>query len=189
MALGFLKVTDESMARPVRNLTEARGFETSRHHLASFGDAGGQHAYSVAATLGISSIIIHKYSSVLSTNGLALADVAQEVQVPVSAEYIPSQSRLRKRVEGMIAQSTVNLMGQGFQHRQISHQLLLNMRYEGSDTDLMILNPKTWDFTPEFKKRHRREFGFTFEKPILVDEVRVRSIVSSNDRAQQSPAA
>lgn len=89
----------------------------------------------------------------------------------------------------MIAQSTVNLMGQGFQHRQISHQLLLNMRYEGSDTDLMILNPKTWDFTPEFKKRHRREFGFTFEEPILLDEVRVRSIVSSNDRAQQSPAA
>ena len=42
VALGFLKVADESMARPIRNLTQARGFETPSHHLACFGGAGGQ---------------------------------------------------------------------------------------------------------------------------------------------------
>lgn len=188
VALGFLKVADESMARPVRNLTEARGFETSSHHLASFGGAGGQHACSVAETLGISRIIIHKYSSILSAYGLALADVVKEVQEPVSVQYIPSQSRLRKKFEGLIAQSTAALMAQGFQLDQIQHQLYLNMRYEGSDTNLMILKPETWDFAAEFKQRHRREFGFTFEKPLLVDDVRVRSIASSNGDSEKSPA-
>ncbi|KAI1614114.1 Hydantoinase B/oxoprolinase-domain-containing protein [Exophiala viscosa] len=189
VASGFLKVADESMARPVRNLTEARGFETSSHYLASFGGAGGQHACSVAATLGISRIIIHKYSSVLSAYGLALADVVKEAQEPVSVEYISSQSRLRKKFEGLIAQSTTDLIAQGFQLDQIRHQLYLNMRYEGSDTNLMIVKPEdTWDFAAEFKERHRREFGFTFEKPLLVDDVRVRSTASSNGHAEKSPA-
>lgn len=189
VALGFLSVADESMARPVRNLTEARGFETSSHNLASFGGAGGQHACSVASTLGISRIIIHKYSSVLSAYGLALADVVREAQEPVAVEYASSQSRLRKRFEGIIARSTTDLLAQGFQLNHIRHQLYLNMRYEGSDTSLMILKPtNTWDFAVEFKERHRREFGFTFEKKILVDDVRVRSIASSNTVTEKSPA-
>ena len=41
VAMGFLEVANESMARPIRSLTEARGFETSNHHLACFGGAGG----------------------------------------------------------------------------------------------------------------------------------------------------
>ncbi len=188
VALGFLKVADESMARPVRNLTEARGFETSSHHLASFGGAGGQHACSVAATLGISRIIIHKYSSILSAYGLALADVVKEDQEPVSVEYLASQSQLRKKFESIITRSTSDLLAQGFQLDKIQHQLYLNMRYQGSDTNLMILKPDTWDFATEFKERHRREFGFTFEKPLLVDDVRVRSIASSDNHAENSPA-
>ncbi|EXJ79175.1 5-oxoprolinase (ATP-hydrolysing) [Capronia epimyces CBS 606.96] len=189
VALGFLKVADESMARPVRNLTEARGFETSSHYLASFGGAGGQHACSVAATLGISRIIIHKYSSVLSAYGLALADVVKEAQEPASVEYLSSQSNLQKRFASMVARSTTDLMDQGFQLDKISHQLYLNMRYEGSDTSLMILKPENWDFATAFKERHRREFGFTFEKPLLVDDVRVRSTASSNRHAEKSPMA
>jgi 5-oxoprolinase (ATP-hydrolysing) len=188
VAMGFLRVADESMARPVRNLTEARGYETSSHQLASFGGAGGQHACTVAAVLGISRIIIHKYSSILSAYGLALSDVVKEAQEPVSMEYLTSQSRLRKRFEGIIAQSTTDLMDQGFQLDQIRHQLYLNMRYVGSDSNLMIMKPDNWDFAEEFKQRHRREFGFTFEKPLLVDDVRVRSTASSSGQPQISPS-
>ena len=36
------------MARPIRNLTEAKGFETALHNLASFGGSGGQFAVSLA---------------------------------------------------------------------------------------------------------------------------------------------
>ena len=42
--------------------------------LASFGGAGGQHACGIARLLGINSILIHRYSSILSAYGLALAD-------------------------------------------------------------------------------------------------------------------
>lgn len=42
--------------------------------LASFGGAGGQHACEIARLLGIKTILIHRYSSILSAYGLALAD-------------------------------------------------------------------------------------------------------------------
>ncbi|OQD72560.1 hypothetical protein PENDEC_c020G01208 [Penicillium decumbens] len=188
VALGFLKVADESMARPIRNLTEARGFETASHHLACFGGAGGQHACSVAASLGISRIIIHKYSSVLSAYGLALAEVVKESQEPVSSDYLSSHSSLLQRFDGMAAAATKEMQGQGFQSNQVRHEQYLNMRYEGSDTSLMILRPETSsDFLDEFRERHRREFNFNSERPILVDDIRVRTIASSKIRTERSP--
>lgn len=187
VALGFLKVADESMTRPIRNLTEARGFETSSHHLACFGGAGGQHACNVAASLGISRIIIHKYSSILSAYGLALAEIVQEAQEPMAAQYLGSEELIRAKLEGLIHRSTEQLRAQGFIDSQLRHEVFLNMRYEGSDTSLMILQPSDGDFASAFIKRHRREFNFTFERAILVDDVRVRTIASANTLSEKSP--
>ncbi|KAJ5379670.1 uncharacterized protein N7496_002098 [Penicillium cataractarum] len=188
VALGFLKVADESMARPIRNLTEARGFETASHHLACFGGAGGQHACSVAVSLGISRIIIHKYSSVLSAYGLALAEVVKESQEPVSSDYLSSHSSLLQRFDDMAATATTEMEGQGFASSQVRHEQYLNMRYEGSDTSLMILRPEgSSDFLAEFRERHRREFNFNSERAVLVDDIRVRTIASSKVRTERSP--
>lgn len=44
LALGFLEVANEAMCRPIRSLTEAKGYRASDHELAVFGGAGGQHA-------------------------------------------------------------------------------------------------------------------------------------------------
>lgn len=54
VALGFLRVASESMCRPIRTLTEARGYDTAHYDLAVFGGVGGQHACSIASSLGIS---------------------------------------------------------------------------------------------------------------------------------------
>lgn len=50
------------MCRAIRALTQARGFDSSRHALAVFGGAGGQHACSVAAALGMGTVLVHKYA-------------------------------------------------------------------------------------------------------------------------------
>ncbi|KAJ5623628.1 hypothetical protein N7490_012233 [Penicillium lividum] len=188
IALGFLNVADESMARPIRNLTQARGFETASHHLACFGGAGGQHACSVAASLGISRIIIHKYSSVLSAYGLALAEVVKESQEPVSSDYISAQSTLLGRLDSISSASREEMQAQGFPASQVRHEQYLNMRYEGSDTSLMILRPEdSTDFLGQFRERHRREFNFNSERPVLVDDIRVRTIASAKVRTERSP--
>ena len=48
VAIGFIAVANEAMCRPIRALTQGKGYDTSRHALACFGGAGGQHACSIA---------------------------------------------------------------------------------------------------------------------------------------------
>lgn len=81
VALGFVSVANEAMCRPIRALTEARGFDVSKHVLASFGGAGGQHACAIAKQLGMKTVFVHRYASVLSAVGMGLASVVQEAQV------------------------------------------------------------------------------------------------------------
>lgn len=74
VAMGFINVANEAMCRPIRALTQARGHDTSRHVLACFGGAGGQHACAIARSLGMKTVLIHRYSGILSAYGMALAD-------------------------------------------------------------------------------------------------------------------
>lgn len=45
-----------------RALTTARGYDTARHALACFGGAGAQHACSIARSLAIGTVFVHKYA-------------------------------------------------------------------------------------------------------------------------------
>ncbi|KAJ8938504.1 hypothetical protein NQ318_005168 [Aromia moschata] len=40
VAMGFVRVANETMCRPIRALTQAKGYDTARHALACFGGAG-----------------------------------------------------------------------------------------------------------------------------------------------------
>lgn len=188
VAYGFIKIANESMTRPIRSLTEAKGYDTSRHRLATFGGAGGQHAVAIAQSLGINQILIHKYSSVLSAYGMALADVVHEVQEPSSAVFSEEEKEnLVQRLGQLREKATTALQGQGFGRSEIVHELYLNMRYRGTESALMIVNPdpkefdgEHWAFGKSFIKQHTQEFGFTLpDRDIIIDDVRVRGIGKS----------
>lgn len=185
VASGFLAMANETMSRPIRNITEARGFAISKHNLASFGGAGGQHACAIARILGMPRIIIHKYSSILSAYGVGLADVVAETAVP--AAYVFSDKALATvlaKFEELKSKTTQELISQGVQAGFVDHECYLSMRYEGSDTNLSIIRPPDNDFQTAFVEAHRREFAFELaNRPIVVDAVRVRGIGKSRDSA------
>ncbi|KAM3511577.1 hypothetical protein MY11210_004795 [Beauveria gryllotalpidicola] len=191
VAYGFLTVANEAMTRPIRSITEAKGHDSSKHRLATFGGAGGQHAVAIAESLGISQILVHRYSSVLSAYGMALADVVDERQEPESSVWADSGdvvADLRSKMEKLKEKSRAVLKEQGFEASEIAFEEYLNMRYRGTESALMIVKPteaeakesfagKDWQFGQAFVKQHRYEFGFTLdERDIIVDDVRVRGI-------------
>ena len=71
------------------------------------------------------------------------------------------------------------LRDQGFEERRIHVERVLNMRFEGTDTALMVLPEKTdgdgkEDFEAAFKRAYKAEFGFLLEtKTIIVDDIKV----------------
>lgn len=201
VAYGFLTVANESMTRPIRSITEAKGHDSSKHRLATFGGAGGQHAVAIADALGIKQILIHRYSSVLSAYGMALADVVDERQEPDSAVWSndgKTVSDLKEKMEKLKEKSRKALQDQGFSDKDIVFEEYLNMRYRGTESALMIVKPseedtkehfdgKEWAFDQAFVKHHRYEFGFTLDdRDIIVDDVRVRGIGKSFRYAEET---
>nr|VWO99017.1 Tubulin beta chain (Beta-tubulin) [Ganoderma boninense] len=190
---GFIKVANETMCRPIRALTEARGYATSKHILASFGGAGGQHACEIAQLLGIKTILIHHYSSILSAYGLALADRAYELQEPSSTFYTAeNRPTLKARLDRLDAQVREELGRQGFEGARVHTERMLNMRFEGTDTALMVVpNPADGDgqedFEAAFRRVYKAEFGFLLDtKSIIVDDVKVRGIGKTFDSLGES---
>ncbi|KZT03038.1 5-oxoprolinase [Laetiporus sulphureus 93-53] len=190
---GFIKVANETMARPIRALTEARGYALSKHILASFGGAGGQHACEIAKLLGIKTILIHKYSSILSAYGLALADRVFELQQPSSTFYTPeNRGSLIARLDKLDAEVREELGRQGFQGAHVHTERMLNMRFDGTDTALMVLpgvqdGDGNEDFLAAFKRAYMAEFGFLLEtKSIIVDDIKVRGIGKTFDSLGES---
>ncbi|KAJ3510809.1 hypothetical protein NMY22_g15860 [Coprinellus aureogranulatus] len=184
---GFIKVANETMARPIRSLTEARGYATGKHVLASFGGAGGQHACEIAKLLAIKTIVIHRHSSILSAYGLALADRAHEMQEPSATFYTPQNvPTLIGRLDKLTEQVVKELKEQGFTDKRVKVERMLNMRFEGTDTSLMVLPEavgcEPQDYLEAFKRVYKAEFGFILEdKPVIVDDVKVRGIGKTFD--------
>lgn len=198
VAMGFVRVANEAMCRPIRALTQAKGHDTSQHVLACFGGAGGQHACAIARALGMKTVFIHKYSGVLSAYGLALADVVEEVQEPCSLRYEQqSFSMLDRSVEQLTQRCRDTLCGRGFSSGQITEEVFLHLRYEGTDCALMVTaagypsnaqSCRAGDFRSAFTKRYLKEFGFTIpDRPIMVDDIRVRGCGKSGIKSVHKP--
>ena len=189
LALGFLAIANATMTRPIRTLSEGRGYDAASHNLGSFGGAGGQHAVFIARDLGIRRAIIPCYSSILSAYGMALADVVVENQEPAAITWSEdSVSEIKSRLETLSAKGSQGLEAQGFDGQSTEHERFLNMRYKGSDTSLMIPIPEhIGDAGLTFTAKHNQEFGFSQARDILVDDVRVRSVGKSRVLNISSP--
>ncbi|ABN64939.2 5-oxoprolinase [Scheffersomyces stipitis CBS 6054] len=187
IALGFLKVADFQMARPIRDLTESKGHDVSKHSLASFGGAGGQHATSIAKILKIKRVLIHKHSSILSAYGIYLSSVVNEQQEPVSEVYSKEIAlMLLDKCSQLKEKCQKELLNQGVLPNTINYTVYFNMGYKGSDTRIMIKQRKKQDFLDSFYRRHDLEFAFNdYEKPVLVSNIRVRACGSASESIQE----
>ena len=75
IADGFIKIAVENMANAIKKISVQRGYDVTRYALNCFGGAGGQHACLVADALGMTTVLIHPFSSLLSAYGMGLADI------------------------------------------------------------------------------------------------------------------
>ncbi|OMO72178.1 Hydantoinase/oxoprolinase [Corchorus capsularis] len=187
IALGFVNVANETMCRPIRQLTEMKGHETRNHALACFGGAGPQHACAIARSLGMTEVLIHRFCGILSAYGMGLADVVEEAQEPYAAVYGPeSVLEASRREAELLKQVNQKLQEQGFREENIKTETYLNLRYEGTDTAIMVKrriaeDGSACDYADEFKKLFQQEYGFKLQnRNILVCDVRVRGIGVAN---------
>ncbi|MDT8445629.1 MAG: hydantoinase B/oxoprolinase family protein [bacterium] len=169
VALGFLKVANAAMARPIREISVLRGFDAAQHWLGCFGGAGGQHACAIARELGMTRILVPRYAGILSAYGIAAAAQVSEARRPGSGLLDAVRpEELERRFEELEAQASLGLEGP-----VEGRQRYAALRYQGTDTQLMVpLDHRR--IQTAFESEYLREFGFTLQRPLLLDELRVR---------------
>lgn len=124
-------------------------------------------------------MILHRYSSVLSAFGLALADVAHEEQEPCADVFSDeTKPALEHRIANLTAKCVAVLQKQGFSKDSITIEAFLNLRYQGTDCAVMTRVDGTngVDVAGKFAANYQREFGFTLTgRDLIVDDIRVRA--------------
>src|SRR5882724_358423 len=87
IADGFIKIAVENMANAIKKISVQRGYDVTGYALNCFGGAGGQHACLVADALGMTTVLIHPFSSLLSAYGMGLADIRAARQQAIEEPF------------------------------------------------------------------------------------------------------
>ncbi|OCF44566.1 hypothetical protein I317_01639 [Kwoniella heveanensis CBS 569] len=180
VAAGFIKVANEGMSRPMRQITEQRGFAMSSHDLCCFGGAGGQHACAIAAGLGIKTVVVPRFSSILSAYGIACASLSAEAAMPLSAEVVDdfeaskTYNEASSRIDSLQKDVARQLQEQGVDRKDVEFTVTIAVQYDGADTVLQI--PFKPSLKADFIEAHLRETSFSSNRKVLMSNIRVRGV-------------
>src|SRR5262249_30271546 len=157
--------------------------DVTRYALNCFGGAGGQHACLVADALGMTKVLIHPLSSLLSAYGMGLADIRAPRQQALEETFGDGVLTSLAEVGGRLAEHARNeVMGQGVPERDIAVHVRAHIRYAGTDTALVVPaysviagDPASSGMTLEkmksaFEAAHKSRFGFIDDTKELVVE-------------------
>ncbi|HVZ50571.1 MAG TPA: hydantoinase/oxoprolinase family protein, partial [Pseudolabrys sp.] len=178
IADGFIKIAVENMANAIKKISVQRGYDVTRYALNCFGGAGGQHACLVADALGMTKVLIHPFSSLLSAYGMGLADIRatreQAIELPFGAKALAALERTAKRL-GMEAKAEV--AGQGVAGDKIKVIVRSHIRYAGTDTALIVDAGTLSAMQRRFERAHKTRFGFIDRsKQMVIEAVSVEAV-------------
>jgi 5-oxoprolinase (ATP-hydrolysing) len=206
VADGFIKIAVENMANAIKKISVQRGYDVTRYALNCFGGAGGQHACLVADALGMTSVLIHPFSSLLSAYGMGLADIRSVRQQAVEAPFDDKAHATLDEVARKLARTAAGeVASQGVAPGKIKIHVRAHVRYAGTDTAL-IIEAGTLSFPPPrgggealaslqkikntFERLHKARFGFIDRtKALVLEAVSVEAVgggVRYNERTQKT---
>ena len=178
VADGFIKIAVENMANAIKKISVQRGYDITRYALNCFGGAGGQHACLVADALGMTRVLIHPFSSLLSAYGMGLADIRatreQAIELPFGGKAFKAIARVGKLL-GKVTKEEVE--GQGVPSGKIKVFVRAHIRYAGTDTPLVVAAGSDAAMKRAFEKAHKARFGFIDRtKQIVIEAVSVEAV-------------
>jgi 5-oxoprolinase (ATP-hydrolysing) len=178
VADGFIKIAVENMANAIKKISVQRGYDVTRYALNCFGGAGGQHACLVADALGMTRVLIHPFSSLLSAYGMGLADIRatreQAIELPFGHKALKAITRVGAAL-GKVTKAEV--AGQGVPSGKVKVHVRAHIRYAGTDTALVVAAGSAPAMKRAFEKAHKARFGFIDRtKQMAVEAVSVEAV-------------
>jgi len=178
IADGFITIAVENMANAIKKISVQRGYDVTRYALNCFGGAGGQHACLVADALGMTRVLIHPFSSLLSAYGMGLADIRSTRQQAIELAYgAKALAALKRESTRLGREAKAEVAGQGVPVGKIKIFARSHIRYAGTDTALVVAAGTLLAMKRAFEKAHKARFGFIDRsKQIVVEAVSVEAV-------------
>src|ERR1700733_14187756 len=182
VADGFITIAVENMANAIKKISVQRGYDVTCYTLNCFGGAGGQHACFVADALGMTSVLIHPYSSLLSAYGMGLADIRSVRQQAIEEPFgKDARRRFQAVAKKLTSEVTQEVLSQGVAAAEITIHTRAHIRYAGTDTPIIVEAYNTSrkrvgapvslpKMKLAFERAHKARFGFVDRKKALVIE-------------------
>ena len=129
-----------NMANAIKKISVQRGYDVTGYVLNCFGGAAGQHACLVADALGVRRVLLHPLAGVLSAYGMGLADVRamREAQLDLPFDHRTIRQAIAERCTSLEAAAAEELQAQGVDPQAIGITRKVHLRYEGTDTSLLV---------------------------------------------------
>ncbi len=178
IAEGFLRIAVENMANAIKQISVQRGYDITEYTLNCFGGAGGQHACHVADALGMTQVFLHPFAGVLSAYGMGLADIRamreKQIEQSLGAD---GQTVINEAAKQLIIETCDEVIRQGVGRDNISIICKAHLRYEGTDTPLLVDNDSVSTMVDNFEQAHKKRFGFIAEgRQLVIEAVSVEAV-------------
>jgi 5-oxoprolinase (ATP-hydrolysing) len=186
VAEGFINIAVQQMANAIKKISVARGYDVTRYTLQCFGGAGGQHACLVADALGMSRVFVHPLAGVLSAYGMGLADQnvirEQAIELPLAKELLPL---VAEKLDALGAAAQADLQRQQVNAGAVTMHHRVHVRYEGSDSALVVPFGDLQTIVAGFEAAYRQRFAFLMKgKGMMVEAVSVEAVVAGDAPAE-----
>jgi len=177
VAAGFVDIAVGSMANAIKKISVARGYDVTRYTLQCFGGAGGQHACLVADALAMERVYIHPLAGVLSAYGMGLADQTVMRQAALEQPLAGAHADVAARLAALADDAVAELVAQGVGHERIVVHRRVHLRYEGTDSALVVAFADEAGLQAAFEAAYRQRFAFLMsERRLIVEAVSVEAV-------------
>jgi 5-oxoprolinase (ATP-hydrolysing) len=178
IADGFIRIAVENMANAIKKISVQRGYDVTRYALNCFGGAGGQHACLVADALGMTQVLIHPFSSLLSAYGMGLASIRATRQQAIEEIFAGAVlAAIADTGDRLGDGARDEVIGQGVPPATITVHVRAHIRYAGTDTALVVPSGTLGEMKSAFEAAHKARFGFIDRsKQMVVEAVSVEAV-------------
>ncbi len=187
VADGFLTIAVENMANAIKQVSIQRGYDVTGYALNCFGGAGGQHACKIADTLGMTTVFVHPLAGVLSAYGMGLADLRVMREKAVEARFGAGlRATLTAALDELAADGLAEMRRQGVPDGRIEALRKLHLKYEGTDSTLVVDDGPVEAVETAFAAAHRQRYGFLMPGRAVIVEAVAVEIVGHTETADDA---
>ena len=185
VAEGFVQIAVGNMANAIKYISVQRGHDITRYTLCCFGGAAGQHACLVADALAMTRVFIHPHAGVLSAYGMGLADRVAMRSRAVEARL--EGCDLEEVAEALALEARDELVAQGIPPTKVTVARRAHLKYEGTDSALVVTLGAADAMLREFEAAYRKQFSFLMPgRPLIAEAVSVEAIARGEVFAEKT---